>query len=213
MTSCSEYFQSLAKRIDDDLIICSIGRVTIEWRRATPEREGNFFGVYMSGATAVATGLALALPHRRVIALDGDGALQMNLSVLLAIGHKLPSNLTVIVGDNEAYEQTRSVPTFTAGSADLEMIAKGAGVSKARTVRSVAEFNAAMDARDSGASGPTVIVMKMSGEPITDDGLYISMDLVENKYRFGRYIEKTEGLTIFQPTGMTMPEPMWPLAK
>lgn len=213
MTSCSEYFQSLAKRIDDELIVCSIGRVTIEWRKASPEREGNFFGVYMSGATAISTGLALALPHRKVIALDGDGALLMNLSVLLTIGHKLPANLTVIVGDNQAYEQTRSVPTFTASSADIEMIAKGAGISKTHTVHTVAEFNAALDARDSGPSGPTIIVMKMSGEQITDDGLYISMDIVENKYRFGRYIEKTEGITIFRPTGMAMPEPMWPLAK
>jgi sulfopyruvate decarboxylase subunit beta len=213
MTSCSEYLQSLAKRITDDLVISSIGRVTIEWRKASPERDGNFFGVYMSGATAIATGLALALPKRRVIALDGDGAILMNLSVFLTIGQKLPGNLTVIVGDNEAYEQTRSVPTFTAGAADIEKIARGAGITKAFTVRTVAEFNAALEASEKGPSGPTLIVMKMSGETISDDALFISMDLVENKYRFGRHIEETEGVTIFRPTGMTMPEPMWPLAK
>lgn len=212
MTKCSEYFEVLAPKVTDELVIISIGRVNIEWRKLTEPREGNFYGVYMSGCTAIATGLAMALPHRRVIAIDGDGAILMNLSIFLAIGKQKPSNLIVIIGDNEAYEQTRSVPTFTAGQVNLEMIARGAGIDKVFTVKTVEEFRRAIDAAYAGP-GPTVIWMKMEGEVITDDGLFISMDQVENKYRFVRHVEETEGVKILKPTGMSMPPPLWPLAE
>ncbi len=212
MTKCSEYLGVLAPRVTDELVITSIGRVNIEWRRLTEPREGNFYGVYMSGCTAMATGLAMALPHRRVIAIDGDGSILMNLSIFLAIGQQRPSNLIVLIGDNEAYEQTRSVPTFTAGRANLEAIARGAGIDNAFTVSTVDQFTKAIDAAYRGP-GPTVIWMKMDGESIQGEGLFISVDQVENKYRFIRHVEETERIQILKPTGMSMPEPLWPLAK
>jgi len=211
MIPCRDYLAELADRVTDELIITSVGRTTIEWRRASPQREGNLFGVYMSGANAVATGLAMSRPNRRVISIDGDGAILMNLSILLTIGQLKPRNLIVIVGDNQAYEQTRSIPTFTAGPANLEAIARGAGIENSFTVRTADEFNKALDQAYQG--GPTFIDMKMSGESIAGDGLLIKMDLVENKYRFARHIEETEGIEILQPSGMKMPEPLWPLAK
>ena len=212
MIPCREYFKELAARVTDELVITSAGRTTIEWRRASPEREGNLLGVYISGATAVATGLAMARPNRRVISIDGDGSILMNLSILLTIGQMKPSNLIVIIGNNQAYEQTRSIPTFTAGAANLETMARGAGIPNVFTVRTVEEFNSALDRAYQG-TGPTFIDMKICGESVAGDGLLIKMDLVENKYRFARYIEQTEGIEILKASGMRMPEPLWPLAK
>lgn len=212
MTTCREYFEILAPRITDELVVTSIGRVNIEWRRQTEPREGNLYGVYMGGCTAISMGLAMALPNRRVISIDGDGAMLMDLSILLAIGQQRPPNLIVIVGDNEAYEQTRSVPTFTAGKADLQMIARGAGIEKTFKVTTINEFKAAIDAAYD-QPGPTFIWLKIDGEEIAGDGLLISIDQVENKYRFARHVEETEGIEVLKPSGMRMPPPLWPLAK
>ena len=136
----------------------------------------------------------------------------MNLSILLTIGQIKPPNLIVIIGDNQAYEQTRSIPTFTATSANLETIALGAGISNVFTVRTVDEFKSALD-RGYAGTGPTFIDMKIAGKSIAADGLLIKMDIVENKYRFARHVEQTEGIEILKPSGMRMPDPLWPLAK
>jgi len=94
-----ECLQLLAAKITDELIVTTTGGVAIEWN-ALKDRDGNLYQTYMSGATPFALGLALALPRRRIISLDGDGAILMGLSVLPVIAQQNPSNLIVIVFDN-----------------------------------------------------------------------------------------------------------------
>jgi sulfopyruvate decarboxylase subunit beta len=212
MTTCREFLEILAPMITDELVVTSIGRVNIEWRRLTEPRESNLCGVYMGGGAAIGLGMALSLPHRRVIVIDGDGSILMALTILLAIGHKKPPNLVVIVGDNEAYEQTRSVPTFTATGTDLGAIARGAGIERVSKVSTVEEFRKAINSAYANP-GPAFIWMKMDGEDIVGEGLLISMDQVENKYRFVRHVEQTEGVEVLKPTGMAMPTALWPLAR
>ena len=75
----------------------------------------------------MALGLALALPHRKVVAFDGDGSLLLNLGSLATMANQHPRNLIHIVFDNECYESSRGAPTATAGQADLAAIARGCG--------------------------------------------------------------------------------------
>lgn len=105
------------------------------------------FGVDMGFATATACGLALARPERRVIAMEGDGALLMRLVVLADVAEANPSNLTIVVIDNEAYNPTYYDPsdphyeyTATSTVADLSAIAKGCGFKNAVTVHTFDEL-------------------------------------------------------------------------
>ena len=190
-----DYLQLLAEKITDELITCNVAGATREWANVK-NRDGNMYMVWMSGPTPMALGLALALPNRRVISLDGDGSMLMGLSVLSTIANKNPSNLTVIVFDNEAYEACKNVPTFTAGKADLLAIAKGSGIQNSVLVREPAEFTEAIDEAFRG-TGPTFILVKVGlPSPYTPR---IPLDGTENKYRFVRYVEKTENLQIIHP--------------
>ena len=90
--------------------------------------------------TPVALGLALALPHRRVIALDGDGNLLLNLVSLADVSHRKPANLKIFVLDNEAYESPGGMPTATAHGVDLVQIAKGCGIEKSFAAANLDEF-------------------------------------------------------------------------
>jgi thiamine pyrophosphate-dependent acetolactate synthase large subunit-like protein len=65
----------------------------------------------MGQATSMGLGLALAQPHRRVIVVNGDGSMLMNLGSLVSITAAEPPNLIVIVCDNGVYEVTGAQPT------------------------------------------------------------------------------------------------------
>ena len=69
--------------------------------------------------TPVVLGLALALPHRGVIALDGDGSILLNLGTLSTVGNYAPPNLMSIIFDNESYASTGGLPTATAGNVNV----------------------------------------------------------------------------------------------
>ncbi|MFC2316010.1 MAG: phosphonopyruvate decarboxylase [Selenomonas massiliensis] len=65
----------------------------------------------MGHASAIALGIALHRPQRRVIVLDGDGAALMHMGALAAIGAAAPPNLVHILLNNEAHESVGGAPT------------------------------------------------------------------------------------------------------
>jgi thiamine pyrophosphate-dependent acetolactate synthase large subunit-like protein len=155
----------------------------------------------MGLVTPVAFGLAISLPGRRVIALDGDGSLLLNLGALATIANHPCPNLVSIVFDNESYASTGGLPTATAGPTDIAAMARGAGIQAVETVTSAEDFRAAAERAlgvVGGQPGPWLIVAKVSGSsPRVAPKL---MDGRENKFRFVRHIEATEGVTILKPS-------------
>lgn len=89
----------------------------------------------MGGAAMVGLGLALARPERKVLVLTGDGEMLMGLGSLATIGMQLPSNLCIVVLDNERYGETGQQTTHTAAGVDLAAIAAACGIPNVRTVR------------------------------------------------------------------------------
>src|SRR6267378_2140748 len=106
----------------------------------------NFFYLQhaMGLASSTGLGLALSLPHQKVIVLDGDGSLLMNLGSLTTLARYKPKNLLHIVFDNESLLSVGGFPTATSTGTDLEGIARAAGIPQTCTVRSVQEFTAAV---------------------------------------------------------------------
>ena len=99
------------------------------------DRAENFYMLGSMGlASSIALGLAVSVPGRRVIALEGDGSILMNLGSLATAANIAPPNLTILIVDNEAHSSTGFQPTFTAGVTDLEAIARGAGIADSVTV-------------------------------------------------------------------------------
>jgi sulfopyruvate decarboxylase subunit beta len=191
-----ECLQALAPMISDQLVVTNVARTGFEWRMAK-EREGNLYTMGMGLVTPVVLGLALSLPHRGVIALDGDGGMLLNLGVLATVGNYAPANLISIIFDNESYASTGGLPTATSGRTNLVEIAKGAGITNSVGVGTIEEFTATA-AKAVAGNGPWVIVAKVVAEkPPVEPKL---MDGRENKYRFVRYIEQTEGRIILKPS-------------
>jgi phosphonopyruvate decarboxylase len=126
--------------------------------------------LYMVGSmgcvSSLGLGMALAQPKRRIIAVDGDGALLMRLGALSTVGYERPPNLVHIVLDNGAYESTGGQTTLS-GSVDLPAIAAACGYPRTREVTTPAELRAALD--DHANDGLSFIHARiLSGVP---DGL------------------------------------------
>ena len=89
----------------------------------------------MGLAATIGLGLALAQPARRVLVVTGDGEMLMGLGAFATIAVQRPSNLAIVVFDNEHYGETGMQLTHTAHDVDLEGIARAAGIRGASTVR------------------------------------------------------------------------------
>jgi thiamine pyrophosphate-dependent acetolactate synthase large subunit-like protein len=179
---------------EDDLVVTNIGTVQHEWRVARPSRA-NLYGLNMGQCTAVALGLSLALPKRRVFALDGDGSLLLNLVVLGDVAYHKPANLRIIVFDNEAYETPGGMPTATARGVDLVQIAKGSGIQKSSLARTTEEFKQRMEMANDKEM--LLIVAKIEVGTIAVP-TYSNVDFKFNKYIFCSYIEETEKIPVLR---------------
>ncbi|MBI4322122.1 MAG: thiamine pyrophosphate-binding protein [Chloroflexi bacterium] len=178
---------------EDDLVVTNVGGVRVEWHALRPS-DANY-NVYTLGlCSSVGLGLALSLPHRRVIALDGDGSLLMNLPALTTIANKNPRNLVHIVFDNQRYESSGGGPTHTANNRiDLAKIAEGAGYKNSASVSSIQEFRAAA-AR--AFEGKELALIVASVESVIEPVPPCPYDATEVKYKFMRNLEKLEGKTL-----------------
>jgi len=184
---------------DDVLVLTSIGNNSGFWGQLK-EREANLFHLTMGMCSSTALGLSLALPKRKIVALDSDGNLILNLGVLGTIANEAPKNLTVIVMDNGNYlgshKHAPGMPTATSGKMDLEAVARGCGIASAGTVADVAAFRERVHAALSG-DGPHFIRARI--EALDTDGPKKTKrvpDPRENKYQFANYIQRTEGVEI-----------------
>jgi sulfopyruvate decarboxylase subunit beta len=153
-------------------------------------RPATLYNMELGYPTAMFLGLALCLPTERVFVIEGDGSMLAGLSVLTTIGRYRPRNLIVIVIDNRAYVTTGSVPSATAGGADLVAIAKGAGIEKAFRAADLSAFEQCMK-RAIAEDGPFFIVADIEKEDMASIGKSKAMpfDIVESCVRFRRTLE------------------------
>ena len=187
-----ECLQQLLPLITDQLVVTSQSGQRIEWSSLT-RRDGNLLLGEMGAALSVGAGIALALPHRKVVVLESDGSLLLSLSSLATVANLALENLSVFVFDNQAYSGTRiSEPSATAGKTDLEQVARGAGIANSVTVRDLENFGR-QAATALAAGAVSFIVCKVEESLLHRDIPRPDLDLPEIKYRFVRYLQQTEG--------------------
>lgn len=184
MMNRQEAVTALTEILDDAIVVTGLGNVALDLFVAA-ERPLNFYtSGAMGTAVSIAFGLAMTQPERRVICLEGDGSLLMNLGCLATIGKYQPPNLTCLIFDNELYQITGGQPTHTESSTDLAAVARGCGVEQAALATSVVALRGEL-ARTLGRSGPHIIVAKVDQQ--LADGFLPRKGIVY-KYRLMRAI-------------------------
>src|SRR5262249_41267357 len=109
MMKREDCFKVLARHVTDEVVVATYSSA-VQWNDLGP-RVLNYFSMGAMGlASSHALGLALANPKRRIIVLDGDGSLLMNLGSLVTIGAAAPKNLVHFVSNNGTYEANGGHP-------------------------------------------------------------------------------------------------------
>jgi phosphonopyruvate decarboxylase len=108
------------------------------------DRPNQFYMVGSMGcASSLGLGLARAQPGRRVVVLDGDGAVLMRLGALATLGYELPANLIHVVLDNGVHDSTGGQATAS-GTTDLAGVARACGYPRIVRVGDAAGLAAAV---------------------------------------------------------------------
>lgn len=88
----------------------------------------------MGKASSVGLGIALARPDVKVVVLDGDGSLLMNMGALVTIAGQAPKNLVHVVLEGGTYDTSGGQPTPGTGVLDWAGVAKSAGYKHAVSI-------------------------------------------------------------------------------
>jgi sulfopyruvate decarboxylase subunit beta len=143
-------------------------------------RDRNFYTYGNMGlVSSLALGMSLAT-EERIIALDGDGSLLMNLGSLASIARENPRNLIVVAFDNEAWGQTGNQMSHTGTGTDLEKVAVSCGIVSSTTVNDLEELEGALS-KALATDGPHFIVAKI------EESGYLPISPVEPEFTLYRF--------------------------
>lgn len=154
-------------------------------------RENFFYLEHAMGlASSIGLGLALNLPHEKVVVIDGDGSILMNLGGLATMARYRPPNLTHLIFDNGSLLSTGGFPSHTAsGLTDLATIAQGCGCPHVRSVTNLYQF---MEAAATAFDNQTMTTIIAKVEAVGPDHYGMDLKLPENAFRFERYIKERQ---------------------
>jgi thiamine pyrophosphate-dependent acetolactate synthase large subunit-like protein len=115
---------------DETKLITCLGRISRDVYAFTDERSRQhcFFNTGSMGSVLpLALGIALGTPGKRILAVEGDGSVLMNMGALVTFKRYNPENLTLFIIDNGQYETTGGQPSQPPGF-DLYSVCKSIGL-------------------------------------------------------------------------------------
>lgn len=177
----------LARHVTDEIVV-AVYSGAAEWLALNRDRELDFYCVGAMGlASSHGLGLALARPDKRVVVLDGDGSLLMNIGTLVTIAEAAPRNLTHLVIQNGTYEANGGHPIPNRDGVDLPGLARSAGIRDARALSDLSAFEGEIEGlltRD----GPVFAALQVvPGKPPVFD--YRAFYSAERRRAFARALQ------------------------
>lgn len=186
----AECIQALYPELEDKVVITIMGACAQELYDLG-HRENFFYLQHAMGlASSIGLGLAQNLPDEKVVVLDGDGSVLMNMGGLATLGRYRPPNLTHVIFDNGSLLSTGGFVSHTTdgvGHTDLATVARGAGCPNVAHVRTLYEF---IEAAAGAFERDEMSTLVATVEAVGPDHFGMDLRLPENALRFERYIRE-----------------------
>jgi phosphonopyruvate decarboxylase len=168
MMKRDECLKVLARHRKDEIVV-AVYTAAQEWIHISPSDLNYTFVGAMGQGSSHALGLALGRPDKRVIVLDGDGSLLMNLGTLVTVANAAPKNFVHCVCENGIYETNGGVPIPRAGEVSFTGLARAAGYPRTYEFSNLADWDRELDGILK-EDGPTLVDLKVEmGEDYPED--------------------------------------------
>jgi sulfopyruvate decarboxylase subunit beta len=158
MLTAREIVSDLAARRGEQVVIATMS-AGLHWLEASDHDRDLVYNAPMGSAVSVGLGLALARPDVRVIVLDGDGALLMNLGALVTVAGARPRNLAHVLFANGGYAITGGQEAPGGADLDWAAVARAAGTEHCYTVAEPGQWVSVRPAV-LGGDGPVFVCAK-----------------------------------------------------
>ena len=184
----SEALEAMYSELKSCAVVSIMGATAAELS-ALGHRPNFFYLQHAMGlASSMGLGIALSRPREKVVVLDGDGSILMNLGSLTTMARYRPANLVHVVFDNEVLLSVgRTFATATAAGSSISEMAKAAGVPRAMTVNTVEGCRQAFQ-EALAAQELTTLVVKV--EPQGPANYLMDVHMLENRFEFQRYLTR-----------------------
>ena len=165
-----------------DGIVVPVFQSAFDWMAIRPHPLNYLCTGAMGQAASHALGLALGRPDQKILVLDGDGSLLMNLGCLVTNAHAAPENLIHCVCYNGLYEVNGRYPIPGAGRIDFSAMARAAGYAKTYTFSEIDTFDERID-EVLGDIGPVFVTLEVE-EGVSYPRDYVAIHSAEARSTF-----------------------------
>ena len=188
MMKRDECLKVLARHRKGEIVV-AVYKAAQEWIHISPGDLNYTFTGAMGQGSSHALGIALGRPDKKVVVLDGDGSLLMNLGSLVTIAKAAPKNLIHCVCENGTYETNGAVQIPNAGTVSFAGIARAAGYPKTYEFANLADWERELD-KILKEDGPILVDLKVEpGEDYPED--FRRLYNPEFRDAFRRALQKT----------------------
>jgi len=160
MMKRDDMIRALVDRLPEDQIVVAAYTAARDLIAIRPNPLNYISSGAMGLTSSHALGFAIGMPDRRIILLDGDGSLLMNLGCLVSIADAAPRNLIHFVCENGTYEANGGHPIPGQDRVNFADMARGAGYPHCHEISEIADFNDRIDGILE-AEGPVFVDLKV----------------------------------------------------
>lgn len=185
----TDALEAIYPDIKDKIVVTIMGAVAAELYMLGHKEHFFYLEHAMGLASSMGLGIALSLPEQKVVVLDGDGSLLMNLGTLSTMARYRPGNLLHIVFDNESLLSVGGFPTATSTGTDLAGIARASGVPSVTEVRTLEQLK---ESTRQALAGETLTTIVAKVEAIGPKSFHMDLGLLENRFQFKRALERLQ---------------------
>lgn len=157
-----EALEVLAQERGRKVVITTMSSISVWPQLSDTPLDFAYIPSSMGQAPALGLGLALAVPGRGVIVVNGDGSMLMNLGCLVTLA-AYPADLFLLIMQNDLYEVTGGQPVVGAGQVDFAGLARAAGIQRVYSFPTLGSWKAGA-AEALAGPGPVVSVLKIEGK-------------------------------------------------
>lgn len=182
----ADALEAIYPELEQRIVVTIMGAVAAELYMLG--HRPNFFYLEhaMGLASSMGLGIALSMPDQKVIVIDGDGSLLMNLGTLSTMARYRPGNLLHIVFDNQSLLSVGGFPTATSTGTDLAGIARSSGIPVVKEARTP---EALRDSVSEALASNTLTTIISRVEAVGPKTFHMDLPLLENRFQFKRALE------------------------